>query len=68
MPVSYDKLKEIYKPQMLYYVNTGRLTYIATCIHCGLDTHLNLFLESANINRARAVLTLGRYQSALSRV
>jgi hypothetical protein len=36
MPVSYDKLKERYKPQMLYYVNMGRLTYIATCIQCGI--------------------------------
>jgi hypothetical protein len=42
MPVSYDKLKERYKPQMLYYVNTGRFTYIATCIQRGLDTLLNL--------------------------
>jgi hypothetical protein len=32
MPVSYDKLKERYKPQMLCYVNFGRLTYIARCI------------------------------------
>jgi hypothetical protein len=42
MPMSYDQLKERYKPQMLYYVNTGRVTYIATCIPCGLDTPLNL--------------------------
>ena len=46
MPVSYDKLKERYKPQMLYYVNTGRLTYIATCIQCGLDTLLNMPFKS----------------------
>jgi hypothetical protein len=46
MPVSYDKLKEKYKPQMLYYVNTDRFTYIATCIQCGLDTLLKLSFES----------------------
>jgi hypothetical protein len=28
---------------MLYYVDTGRVTYIAMCIQCGLDTfHLKL--------------------------
>jgi hypothetical protein len=37
LPVSYDKLKERYKPQMLYHVNMDRLTYIARCIQCGLD-------------------------------
>jgi hypothetical protein len=46
MPVSYNKLKERYKPQMLYYVNTGRLTYIATCIQCGVDTLLDLPFKS----------------------
>jgi hypothetical protein len=44
--VSYDKLKERFKPQMLYYVNTGQLTYIAMCIQCGLDTLLNLPFKS----------------------
>jgi hypothetical protein len=46
MPVSYDKLKERYNPQMLYYVNTGRLTYIAMYIQCVLDTLLNLPFKS----------------------
>jgi hypothetical protein len=46
MPVSYDKLKERYKPQMLCYVNTSRLTYIARCIQCGLDTILNMPFKS----------------------
>jgi hypothetical protein len=47
MLMSYDKLKERYKPQMLnYYVNTGRLTYIATCIQCSLDTLSNLSFKS----------------------
>jgi hypothetical protein len=73
MRVPYDKLKERYKPQMLYYVNTGRLTYIARCsIQCGLDTLLNQpfksILDNGNINRARAVLTLVGFQSAISRV
>jgi hypothetical protein len=34
--------KERYKPQM----NKGRLTYIATCIQCRLDTLLNLPFKS----------------------
>jgi hypothetical protein len=35
------------KNQMLYlYVNTGRLTYIAMCIQCSLDTLLNLLFKS----------------------
>jgi hypothetical protein len=38
--------EERYKAQMLYYVNMGRLTYIATCIQCGLDTLLNLPFKS----------------------
>jgi hypothetical protein len=45
MPVSYNKLKEKYKLQMLCYVNTGRLTYIAMCIQCSLDILLNLYLN-----------------------
>jgi hypothetical protein len=40
--MSYHQLKA----QMLYYVNKGRLTYIATCIQCGLDTLLNLPFKS----------------------
>jgi hypothetical protein len=28
--MSYDQLKERYKAQILYYVNTFRFTYIAT--------------------------------------
>jgi hypothetical protein len=43
--MSYDQLKERYKAQMLYYVNMGRVTYIATCIQCRLDTLLNLPFE-----------------------
>jgi hypothetical protein len=70
--VPYAKLKERYKPQMLYYVNTGRLTYIATFIQCNLGTLLNLpfksILDCVNINRAHAVFTLGRFQSAISGV
>jgi hypothetical protein len=46
MPVSYDKLKERYKPQMLYYVNTGQVIDIARCIQRGLDTLLNLLFKS----------------------
>jgi hypothetical protein len=46
MPMSYNHSKEIYKAQMLYYVNTGRLTYIATSIQYGLDTLLNLPFKS----------------------
>jgi hypothetical protein len=42
MPMSYDQLKERYKAQMIYYVNTYRFTYTATCIQCGLNTLLNL--------------------------
>jgi hypothetical protein len=45
MPVLY-KLKKRYKPQMLCYVNTGRLNYIARCIQCGLETILNLPFKS----------------------
>jgi hypothetical protein len=33
MPTSYGQLKERYKAQIIYYVNTYRITYIATCIH-----------------------------------
>jgi hypothetical protein len=40
--MSCDQLKERYKAQILYYVNTGRLT----CIQCGLDTLLNLPFNS----------------------
>jgi hypothetical protein len=68
MLVSYEKLKERYKPQMHYYINAGRLAYIATCIQCGLDTLLNLFLDCVKVNRARVVFTIGRFQSAISRV
>jgi hypothetical protein len=43
MPISYDQLKERYKGQFQYHVNTFRFTYVATCIHqCGLDTLLSL--------------------------
>ena len=73
MPVSYDKLKERYKPQMLCYVNTGRSTHLARCIQCGLDTLLNLPFKSifglCNINRARAMLTLdGASECYISRL
>jgi hypothetical protein len=44
--MSYDQLKERYKAQILYYVNTYPFTYIATCIQCGLDTLLNLPFKS----------------------
>jgi hypothetical protein len=46
--MSYEKSKERYKAQMPYhmYVNTGRLTYIATCIQFGLDTPLFLPFKS----------------------
>jgi hypothetical protein len=46
MSVLYDKLKERYKPQMLCYVNTDRLTYIARYIQCSLDTLSNLPFKS----------------------
>jgi hypothetical protein len=41
MPILYDQSKERYKAEMLYYVNNGRLTCIATYIQCGLGTLLN---------------------------
>jgi Na+/serine symporter len=44
--LSYDNLKDRYKPQMLFYVYTGRLTYITTCIQCGLDILLNPAFKS----------------------
>ena len=70
MSVSYDRLKERYKPQMFCYINTGDSlispgVYNAAYIHYH-TCHLNLFLESVNINRARALLTLGDIQSAIS--
>jgi hypothetical protein len=34
-----------YKAQILYYVNTYRFTYTATCIQCWLDTLLNCHLN-----------------------
>jgi hypothetical protein len=37
MFMSYEQSKDRYIAQMLYYVNKGRLTYIATCIQYGLD-------------------------------
>jgi hypothetical protein len=48
MLVSCDQLKERCKAQMLYYVNTGRLTYIVTCCQCqyGLDSILNLSFKA----------------------
>jgi hypothetical protein len=46
MSMTYDQLKERYKAQILYYVNTFRFTYIVTCIQCGFDTLLNLPFKS----------------------
>jgi hypothetical protein len=46
MPTSYNQPKERYKVQMLYYVDKGGLSYIATCIQCRLDTVLNLPFKS----------------------
>jgi hypothetical protein len=42
----YHHLKERYKAQIVYYVNTFWLTYIATCIQGGLDTPSNLPFKS----------------------
>jgi hypothetical protein len=40
--MSYDQLKERCKTNIFYY----QLTYITTCIQCGLDTLLNLAFKS----------------------
>jgi hypothetical protein len=60
--------REIQTSNAKYYVNTGRLTVITMCIQCGLDSHLNLYLYRFNINRARALFILGRFQSDIYRV
>jgi hypothetical protein len=45
--MSYDQLNERYKAPVLFYANTFRFIYIATCIQCGLDTLLNLQFKSS---------------------
>jgi hypothetical protein len=40
--MSYDQLKERYKTQILYHVNKCRVTCIATCFQCKLNTLLNI--------------------------
>jgi hypothetical protein len=45
MPMSY-KLKERYKAQFFYYVETFLFAYITMCIQYGLDTLLNLSIKS----------------------
>jgi hypothetical protein len=40
--MSCDQLKERCTAQILYHVNKCRVTYIATCFQCQLDTLLNL--------------------------
>ena len=67
MPVSYDKLKERYKPQMLYYVN--RSTHLYRNVYSmRLRNSIKPAIDFVNINSARAVLTPGIYQCAISRV
>jgi hypothetical protein len=69
MPMSYDESKERYKAHMFCSADNGRLTYIATCIQCGLDTLLNLpfktILNCVNVNKDCAVFTFGRLPSPI---
>jgi hypothetical protein len=46
MPMSCDQLKEKCIAKNLYHVNKFRVTYIAMCFQCQLNTQLNLAFKA----------------------
>jgi hypothetical protein len=65
----YGHLKERYKAQILCYVNKYRVTYIATCFQCGLNTLLiTMLIYKFILNKNKRCLVFVTYNFVLNTI